>query len=96
MTVEQIEKQIDELKKKKKEELKKQQQKKLKEQREINAKKRKLESRVKYIIGGHILSVDKEKDFYYVKKIVSEKSAEMRPADLDTLNKYLDLQKTTN
>lgn len=96
MTVEQIEKQIEELKKKKREELKKQQQKKLKEQREINAKKRKMESRAKYIIGGYILSRDKEKDYVYLKKLVDEKSAELRQSDLETLQKYLELQNTKN
>ena len=56
MTVEQIDKQIEELKAKKKEELKKQKQKELLEQRKKNARKRKLENRVKYILGGFVLS----------------------------------------
>ena len=42
MTLEQIEKQIEELKQKKKEEIKKQKQKELKELREKNAKKKKI------------------------------------------------------
>ena len=60
MTIEQIDKQIEELKEKKKLELKKKKQKELLEQRQKNAKKRKLESRVKYIIGGFILSTSPE------------------------------------
>ncbi len=56
MTVEQIDKQILELKEKKKKELQKKKQKALLEQRKKNAQKRKLENRVKYIIGGWVLS----------------------------------------
>ena len=56
MTVEQIDKQILELKEKKKKELQKQKQKELLERRKINSQKRKLENRVKYIIGGWVLS----------------------------------------
>ena len=56
MTVEQIDKQISELKEKKKKELQKQKQKQLLERRKKNSQKRKLENRVKYIIGGWVLS----------------------------------------
>lgn len=56
MTVEQIDKQISELKEKKKKELQKQKQKELLERRKRNSQKRKLENRVKYIIGGWVLS----------------------------------------
>lgn len=56
MTVEQIDKQILELKEKKKKELQKQKQKELLERRKKNSQKRKLENRVKYIIGGWVLS----------------------------------------
>ena len=56
MTVEQIDKQILELKEKKKKELQKQKQKELLERRKINSQKRKIENRVKYIIGGWVLS----------------------------------------
>ena len=56
MTVEQIDEQIKELKEKKKKELQKKKQKALLEQRKRNAQKRKLENRVKYIIGGWVLS----------------------------------------
>ncbi len=56
MTVEQIDKQILELKEKKKKELQKQKQKELLERRKRNSQKRKLENRVKYIIGGWVLS----------------------------------------
>lgn len=55
MTVEQIDKQIAELKEKKKLELQKKKQKELLAQRQKNAQKRKLESRVKYILGGLVL-----------------------------------------
>lgn len=92
LSVEQLDEKINKLVTEKKEKIKKQKQEEAKKEREKNAKKRKLESRVKYIVGGYVLSKSSD----YVKKLVSEKSAEMRPADLDTLQKYLDLQKTTN
>lgn len=82
MTVEQIDKQIAELKEKKKEELKKKQQKELLEQRKKNAQKRKLESRVKYIIGGYVLSVSPD----YISKLLN--SDKLRDQDRKTLEAY--------
>lgn len=82
MTVEQIDKQIEELKAKKKEELKKQKQKELLEQRKKNARKRKLESRVKYIIGGFVLSVSPD----YLDKVLG--SGKLREQDIKTLEEY--------
>ena len=82
MTVEQIDKQIAELKEKKKIELQKQKQKELLEQRRKNARKRKLESRVKYIIGGHVLAVSPE----YVDKLLN--SDKLRDQDKKTLQAY--------
>lgn len=58
MTVEQIDRQIAELKEKKKLELKKQKQKQQLELRKEAARRRKLESRVKYILGGLALHHD--------------------------------------
>lgn len=83
MTVEQIDKQIAELKEKKKAELKKQKQKELLEQRKVNARKRKLESRVKYIVGGYILAVSPE----YVSKLIN--SDKLREQDRKTLQDYI-------
>ena len=82
MTVEQIDQQIAELKEKKKEELKKKQQKELLEQRKKNAQKRKLESRVKYIIGGYVLSVSPD----YISKLLN--SDKLRDQDRKTLEAY--------
>lgn len=82
MTVEQIDKQIAELKEKKKEELKKKKQKELLEQRKKNAQKRKLESRVKYIIGGYVLSVSPD----YISKLLN--SDKLRDQDRKTLEAY--------
>lgn len=82
MTVEQIDKQIAELKEKKKEELKKQKQKELLEQRKKNAQKRKLESRVKYIVGGYVLSVSPD----YISKLLN--SDKLRDQDRKTLEAY--------
>lgn len=82
MTVEQIDKQIAELKEKKKEELKKKQQKELLEQRKKNAQKRKLESRVKYIVGGYVLSVSPD----YISKLLN--SDKLRDQDRKTLEAY--------
>lgn len=82
MTVEQIDKQIEELKEKKKAELKKQKQKALAEQRKKNAQKRKLESRVKYIVGGHVLSVSPD----YIDKLIN--SDKLREQDRKTLIDY--------
>lgn len=84
MTVEQIEKQIDELKEKKKKALEKEKQKKLLEQRKKTAQKRKLESRVKYIIGGYILSVQGAEG--YIDKLIS--SDKLRDQDKKTLQTY--------
>lgn len=56
MTIEQIDAKIQELSEKKKQQLLKQKQKALQEQRKKAAQKRKLENRVKYIIGGWVLS----------------------------------------
>lgn len=82
MTVEQIDKQIEELKEKKKAELKKQKQKKLLELRRKNSQKRKLESRVKYIIGGYILSISPD----YIDKLLN--SDKLREQDKKTLTEY--------
>lgn len=82
MTVEQIDKQIAELKEKKKEELKKQKQKELLEQRKKNAQKRKLENRVKYIVGGYVLSVSPD----YISKLLN--SDKLRDQDRKTLEAY--------
>lgn len=82
MTVEQIDKQIAELKEKKKRELQKKKQKELLEQRQKNARKRKLESRVKYIIGGHVLAVSPD----YVDKLLN--SDKLREQDKKTLQAY--------
>ena len=82
MTVEQIDKQIAELKEKKKEELKKQKQKELLEQRKKNAQKRKIESRVKYIVGGYVLSVSPD----YISKLLN--SDKLRDQDRKTLEAY--------
>lgn len=82
MTVEQIDKQIKELKEKKKKELQKKKQKELLEQRQKNARKRKLESRVKYIIGGYILSVSPD----YINKLLN--SDKLREQDRKTLQNY--------
>lgn len=82
MTVEQIDQQIAELKEKKKEELKKKQQKELLEQRKKNAQKRKLESRVKYIVGGYVLSVSPD----YISKLLN--SDKLRDQDRKTLEAY--------
>lgn len=82
MTVEQIDKQIEELREKKKAELKKQRQKAQAEQRQKNARKRKLESRVKYIIGGHILSVQPD----CIDKLIN--SDKLREQDRKTLIDY--------
>ena len=79
MTVEQIDKQIEELREKKKAELNKQKQKALAEQRKKNAQKRKLESRVKYIVGGYVLSVSPE----YIDKLIN--SDKLRDQDRKTL-----------
>lgn len=86
MTVEQIDKQIEELKAKKKDELRKKKQKALLEQRKKNAQKRKLESRVKYIIGGYILSVSPD----YVGKLLN--SDKLREQDRKTLLDYTNCQ----
>lgn len=82
MTVEQIDQQIAELKEKKKEELKKKKQKELLEQRKKNAQKRKLESRVKYIVGGYVLSVSPD----YISKLLN--SDKLRDKDRKTLEAY--------
>lgn len=82
MTVEQIDKQIAELKEKKKIELQKKKQKELLEQRQKNARKRKLESRVKYIIGGHVMAVSPD----YVDKLLN--SDKLREQDKKTLQAY--------
>lgn len=85
MTLEQIEKQIEELKKKKAEELKKEKQKQAKILKQQNAKKRKLESRVKYIIGGFVLKNKPE--------ILDEvqNSGKLREQDLETIKNYLSM-----
>ena len=85
MTLEQIDKQIEELKQKKKEEIKKQKQKELKELREKNAKKRKLESRIKYILGGFVLKNKPE----ILEEI--QKSDKLRQQDIDAIKNYLSL-----
>lgn len=85
MTIEQIDKQIAELKAKKIAELKKQKQKELLEQKQQNAKKRKLESRVKYIIGGYVLSISPE----YIDKLLT--SDKLREQDKKTLSAYKNL-----
>lgn len=82
MTVEQIDKQIEELKAKKKEELRKQKQKELLAQRQKNAKKRKLESRVKYIFGGYIMSTQPD----FIDKLIN--SDRLREQDKKTLTDY--------
>lgn len=82
MTVEQIDKQIAELMEKKKTELKKQKQKELLEQRKVNARKRKLESRVKYIVGGYVLKASPD----YVSKLIN--SGTLREQDRKTLQAY--------
>lgn len=82
MTVEQIDKQIAELKEKKKKELQKKKQKELLEQRQRNARKRKIESRVKYIIGGFVLSNSPE----ILDKVLN--SDKVREQDKKTLQDY--------
>ncbi|MBO4711611.1 hypothetical protein J5681_06830 [bacterium] len=82
MTVEQIDKQIEELREKKKAELKKQRQKAQAEQRQKNARKRKLESRVKYIVGGYVLSVQPD----YIDRLIN--SDKLREQDRKTLIDY--------
>ena len=82
MTVEQINKQIAELKEKKKEELRKKKQKELLEQRKKNTQKRKLESRVKYIVGGYVLSMSPD----YIDKLIN--SGKLRDQDKKTLLSY--------
>jgi hypothetical protein len=85
MTLEQIDAQIAELKAKKKAELKKQKQKELLELRRKNAQRRKLESRVKYIIGGHVLAVQPD----YINKLAQ--SEKLREQDRKTLQAYSSL-----
>ena len=85
MTLKQIEKQIEELKKKKAEELKKEKQKQAKILKQQNAKKRKLESRVKYIIGGFVLKNKPE----ILEEI--QKSDKLRQQDIDAIKNYLSL-----
>lgn len=80
MTVEQIDKQIEELKAKKKEQIKKQKQKELLEQRQKNARKRKLESRVKYILGGLVL--------HHPELVEQLKKEVTRDTDKKTLENY--------
>lgn len=82
MTVEQIDEQIKQLKEKKKKEIQKQKEKELLEQRKKNAQKRKLESRVKYIVGGYVLSVSPE----YIDKMIN--SDKLRDQDKKTLLAY--------
>ena len=83
MTVEQIDKQILELKEKKKKELQKKKQKALLEQRKKNAQKRKLENRVKYIIGGWCLSHQAEKS---ISALLNDTT--LRDQDRRTLEAY--------
>ena len=85
MTIEQIEKQIEELKQKKAEEIKKQKQKEAKLLKEKNAKKRKLEDRVKYILGGFVLKNKPE----ILEEI--QKSDKLRTQDIETIKNYLTL-----
>lgn len=85
MTVEQIDNQIKELKEKKKKELQKQKQKALLEQRKKNAQKRKLENRVKYIIGGWCLVNQPEKTF---NTLLNLKDNSLRDQDRKTLEAY--------
>ena len=82
MTVEQIDEQIKQLKEKKKKEIQKQKEKELLEQRKKNAKKRKLESRVKYIIGGFVLSTSPE----ILDKVLN--SDKLREQDKKTLQTF--------
>lgn len=82
MTVEQIDEHIERLKAKKKEQIKRQKQKELRAQRQKNARKRKVESRVKYIIGGDVLSVSPD----YVQKLLA--SDRIREQDRKTLREY--------
>ena len=79
MTTEQIQQKIDELKAQKKEQLKKEKEKKLKEQRKQNAEFRKLENRVKIIIGGLYLS--------QINEIAN--NPKLRQQDKETITKYL-------
>lgn len=79
MTTEQIQQKIDELKELKKEQQKKEKAKKLKEQRKQNAEFRKLENRVKFIIGGLYIS--------QIDKIATNPN--LRQQDKETINKYL-------
>lgn len=82
MTVEQIETQIKALQARKKEELKKQKQKELLAQRKLNAQKRKKESRIKYIIGGYMLSEQPD----IINKIL--KSNKLREQDKKALEEF--------
>lgn len=86
MTLEQIDKQIAELMEKKEAELKKKKQKELLKKQKLNAQIRKLESRVKYIIGGYVLKASPD----YVSELVDSNS--IREQDKITLQKYLDLK----
>ena len=85
MTLEQIDKQIAELMEKKEAELKKKKQKELLEKQKLNAQIRKLESRVKYIIGGYVLKLKPD----YVSVVLK---SNIREQDKNTLQKYLDLK----
>lgn len=89
MTVEQLDTKINELLQEKKEKMKKQRLDEAKKEKAKKAAQRKLESRVKYIVGGYVISKNSD----YVKKLVDEKSAEMRDADLKSLRKWIE---TTN
>ena len=86
MTLEQIDKQIAELMEKKEAELKKKKQKELLEKQKLNAQIRKLESRVKYIIGGYVLKTNPGD----ISKLLNSKN--LREQDKNTLQKYLDLK----
>lgn len=88
MNAEQIQKKIDELKAQKKEQLRKEKAKALREERKKNAELRKLESRVKYIIGGRVLSQYGDE---IIQKIL--KDEKLREQDRQTLSKYLDSHK---
>lgn len=83
MTVEQIDAKIQELSEKKKQQLLKQKQKALQEQRKKAAQKRKLENRVKYIIGGYVLAHEPAKAL----KIILD-DQKTRDQDKKTLEAY--------
>lgn len=85
MTLDQIAAQMENLKQKKKDELIRIRRAKAKAKRQEAMRKRKVEDRVKYIVGGYVLS--------HNSGILTDmiQSGELRQQDIDTINNYLSL-----